>query len=577
MAGVSKKPRRVKKLFTLYFSVLFLITAVLSFSLLQQSRESLLNYALLYAQKSNEVLQAAFFQAAEQITTQFALLHYDSTFRAVMEADSYSQITPELVDGFRDTVSAKSNLPDGAAISLSSLRTRYSTIFLHSQLEELDDRMPAGRAIQALGLFSPGGTLAGKHYLVFGSGYFSRGSKIGNVYITLNPDELAEPLAITNQPGISFVLTDGSGSAMLLNNSTSGESLEELQRILQDGDVSGRYVTEQTPILRLNCTLYSIVDTSVILAPVRTMYMTTFAALALLILISLTGNVYLGKALIHPLSKFGRYLSELRSDQKILTRPVLPPEPVGCAEIREIEEQFSALLDSIAALNAEVRQKAEDLHHADLLRKDMEIRNLRSQINPHFLYNTLELIRADATAGRIDQVSAITAAMGRFYRYSIKGSPIVTLKEEMEHVKAYMTIQQERFNGKISVLYNISPESEKVPIPKMILQPLVENAIVHGLEPAGGGGILFVGASVQAGVLTISVRDSGIGIQPEELKALERQLKSPPPDRDSIGLANVSERLRLQYGSACAFRMESTPLDGTCIYLELPVGTPGMA
>jgi two-component system, sensor histidine kinase YesM len=565
---IFRKKRSARRVFALYFPVLFLITAILSFSLLYQSQRSLLSYALLNAQKSNEVLQAALCQAADQISIQFALLHYDTTFRSVMEADSYSQLSPDTLDAFRDTVGAKSNLPSGAAISFSSSYAHYSTIFLTSQLQALDAQMPQGRGIQALGLFSPQGTLTGKHYLIFGFGYFSRGAKVGNVYITLNPNELVSTLAVMNQQGLSFVLADGDGNMILLGDEPQESSLETLTEILFGDKSFRRYVTEETPIPKLNCTLYSIVDTAVSLAPVQTMYITTFAALLLLILVSLVGNLYLGRSLVQPLSQFSQYLSELRKEQTLRSKLAIPPTISGCMEIQEIEGRFSALLESIAALNAEVQQKSEDLHQAELLRKDMEIRSLRSQINPHFLYNTLELIRADATMGRIDQVSAITAAMGRFYRYSIKGSPIVTLKEEMEHVKAYMTIQQERWGGRISVLYNITPEAERVPIPKMILQPLVENAIVHGLEPAGGGGILFVGASVQDHVLTISVRDSGIGISPEKLQELEQQPESP--DRGSIGLANVRKRLRLQYGSASTFRIESSPNDGTCIYLSLP-------
>lgn len=239
-------------------------------------------------------------------------------------------------------------------------------------------------------------------------------------------------------------------------------------------------------------------------------------------------------------------------------------------ELGEIGRGINDLSENVSLL---MNKRLED----EKQKRDLEYKMLQSQINPHFLYNTLELIRADATAGRIDQVSAITAAMGRFYRYAVKGSPVVTLQEEMEHVKAYMTIQQERFNGKITVLYNISAEAERIPIPKMILQPLVENAIIHGLEPAGGGGILFVGASVQEGRLTISVRDSGIGITPEKLAELEALLQSPPPDRNSIGLSNVSERLRLQYGGAGVFRIESSPDDGTCICLELPTTGPEKA
>ena len=115
MAQLFRKPHRVQRVFRLYFPLLFLITAVLSFSHLKQSHESLMSYTLLYAQKNNEVLQTSFYQAAEQIATQFSLLNYDATFRAVMEAESYSEILPTLVDDFGDTVSSKSNLPNGAA------------------------------------------------------------------------------------------------------------------------------------------------------------------------------------------------------------------------------------------------------------------------------------------------------------------------------------------------------------------------------------------------------------------------------------------------------------------------------
>ena len=159
---------------------------------------------------------------------------------------------------------------------------------------------------------------------------------------------------------------------MLLDSPSSDKSLPELQQILAQGSDS-RYVTQELPLPRLNCTLYSIVDTSVTLEPVRTMYMTSFGALILLIVISFIGNVYLSRALIRPLSEFGQYLTQLRSDRKLLTGPTLPPKKSGCAEIQDIEAQFADLLDSIGALNAEIQRKSDDLHQAELLRKDMEL------------------------------------------------------------------------------------------------------------------------------------------------------------------------------------------------------------
>lgn len=578
-----KKPLQVGRQFALYLICLVLIATLLCFTLVRQSQDALLDYALLYASKSNEVLSTSFQQATNQITSQFSVLQYDDSFRDIMELETYAQITPSKLSAFHDTLSARINLPTGGQVSLSATSAHYSPVFINTQLEQMDQRMEYQRNVQVLGVASPMGTNLGDDYLVFGYSYYAKTKKVGNVYISLNLDDFTAGQPISEQLGISFFLMDSRGNAALLGCSCdsaelSSQSAEEKQdeidaltQILQGDVTSKRYVVEETPLSYLNCTLYSIVDTDEILQPVRNMYTTTFSLLFLLIVICLIGNLYLSRKVIQPLSQFGQYLSRLRSDKGILTISTEALSPSGCAEIQEIEYRFSELMNSIADLNTQVQEKNEQIHQAELLRKDVEIQHLRSQINPHFLYNTLELIRSDAMAGRIHQVSAITAAMGKFYRYSIKGSPIVTLKEEMEHVKAYITIQQERFDGKISVFYNISPEAEKLPVPKMILQPLVENAIVHGLEPANSGGILFIGAAVQEGKLIISVRDSGIGIPPERLEQLRLQLKDPAPSQDSVGIANVSQRIRLQYGEGSRFHIDSTPDDGTCISLELPI------
>lgn len=580
---IRRIPQPVGRQFGAYLVCLVLIASLLCLTLVRQSQSALLDYALLFASKSNEVLDTSFQQATDQIASQFSALQYDDSFRNIMELETYAQITPSKLNAFHDTLSARVSLPTGGQISLSATSAHYSPVFLNTQLEQMDGRMGSSRNVEILGVASPGGTNLGEDYLVFGYSYYSKTRKVGNVYISLNLDDFTAGLTVSEQPGISFFLVDSQGNAALLGYSGDSselssesaakkqEELDTLTRILQGGISSKRYVTEETVLSCLNCTLYSIVDTNEALQPVRHMYATTFTLLVLLIAICIIGNLYLSRKVIQPLSRFGQYLSQLRSDKGILTKSAETLTPSGCAEIQEIEHRFSELLDSIADLNTQVQEKTEQIHQTELLRKDVEIQHLRSQINPHFLYNTLELIRSDAMAGRISQVSAITAAMGKFYRYSIKGSPIVTLKEEMEHVKAYITIQQERFDGKIAVFYNISPEAEKLPVPKMILQPLVENAIVHGLEPANSGGILFIGAAIQEGKLIISVRDSGIGILPEKLEQLRRQLKAPATGRDSVGISNVSQRIRLQYGDGGRFHIDSTPDDGTCISLELPI------
>lgn len=577
----SIKSYGVKRVFFLYTLCLIVLMLVLSFALISESERSLTNFTFLYAQKNSELLQTAIHQATSQIDSAFTLLQYDSAFSKIMQATSYSQISPQIIRDFTNLISSKANIPSGATVSISTDLVSYSNIYLKNELEHLDSLMPATRSATSLGIQNPASPIVEKEHLTFGYNYYVHGEKIGNVYISLNAASLAASLPIAQQEGVYFVLADDQKKTVLLHTTDSSPEMSEklAQLIAGENELTplffflrhNRYALQSAELEGIHCTIYSIIDTTVVTAPLKNMYLFSLSILLLLLGISLIGNTTIHRSIVRPLSNFSRYITELRTKQNILLQPTPPLVASGCSEIQDIEREFTALIESISTLSAELQQKNEDLHQAELLRKNIEIEQLRSQINPHFLYNTLELIRADAIAGRIDQVSSITASMGKFYRYSIKGAPMATLQEELEHVRAYLNIQQERFDGRITVLYNISAETNGVLIPKMILQPLVENAIIHGLEPSGGAGTLFVGAMRSGDMLILSVRDDGIGIAPERLNQLQQQLESLHSRSDCVGIANVSARLHLQYGDRCRFLISSTPNDGTCICLHIPV------
>lgn len=118
----------------------------------------------------------------------------------------------------------------------------------------------------------------------------------------------------------------------------------------------------------------------------------------------------------------------------------------------------------------------------DIAERDLELQMLRNQINPHFLYNTLTMICGMAAEGMTDKIILVTGALSQIFRYSIKGNDLVSLREELEIVKSYLMIQKERFADRFTIEYNFSDDAYDCLIPKMVIQPLVENAIVHGLE-----------------------------------------------------------------------------------------------
>lgn len=569
----------IRRVFFAYAALLAVLMVLLSLALIRESERSLVNYTLLHAQKNSEVLQTAIDQAALQIRAAYRVLRSSESFDTVLQAKRHSQITYQVSKDYFDAISSRSGLPSGAAVSLSTELLSCSSIFLPDELKRLDSQMPATHNSTLITTLAPAMSIVKQDQLTFGFGYFSNGRSMGNVYISLWLPSLTAQLPRIQQDGLYFVLMDEWNNMIFLNDDASAELQEGLREAVlrhgaggQDGSRfrGQRYVVQPAEMDSIGCTLYSVTDTAAARAPLRSIYLYTLSILLVLVAVAVTGNRYLHRTVIKPLDQFGEYITGLREDGTVLERqpPALPPG--GCTEIQSIKREFFALLTSINHLSLEVQRQHEDLHQAELLRKDIEIEQLRSQINPHFLYNTLELIRSDAIDGRIDQVSSITAAIGKLYRYSIKGAPIVALSEELEYAQAYLKIQQERFAGRITVLYNISQEARTVSVPRMILQPLVENAIVHGIEPSGGAGTLFIGASLEGDFLNISVRDDGAGIPEEKLEALRVRLASHDRNSGCVGLANVSNRLYLQYGDRCAFHISSLPGDGTSISLRIP-------
>lgn len=558
--------------------VLIVCVLFLSFAMISGSEESLIRYTLLHAEKNTALLETYINQVAGQIDTAYLSLLHTPSFCEIMEATDYSEISIESIDSFR---SSKDYLPENVQISLHTPLINTSNIYLKDELEELTEQTAMSHRPLRMGFHVPKSSFNHYPFLTFGYNYISHGEKTGAVFFSLNATTLLSKLPITLQNGQYYMLVDRQQNEVFLGNrALSQTALTDIQHAIENYDLSaanskevfsyGKYFLTASTLNSIDCTLYSLADKTIITSPLRSMYLFSFLILVVLISVILLISINFRHAVISPLSNFGNYIAEFRKNPNKMFQPAPSLVTSGCSEIQAIEQEFSALIDSVGQLSLEIQKKNEDLYKTELLYKNTQIEQLRSQINPHFLYNTLELIRADAIAGKIDQVSAVTSAMGKLYRYSIKGAPIVALEQELELIRAYLTIQQNRFDGKITVFYNISPEAKKVPMPKMILQPLIENSIVHGIEPTGNPGTIFIGATVQNDMLLLSIRDDGVGIPPDRLEAIQTQLRTNGCSSDSMGIANVNARLKLQYGACCSFELSSEPSDGTCISIRIP-------
>jgi len=206
---------------------------------------------------------------------------------------------------------------------------------------------------------------------------------------------------------------------------------------------------------------------------------------------------------------------------------------------------------------------------------------LQNQINPHFLYNTLEAIRGDALSEGLVNLAEITEALATFFRYTISNMETqVTLEEELANAENYFAIQKYRFGDRISMRILTEPGSEEAGrclIPKLTLQPIIENAVLHGLEQKVGAGEVTVGIRLGPQLL-VEVTDDGVGIAQERLLAMNRRLRDMDcgdgegdRSRGGIALINVQNRIRLLYGERWGLRVSSIAGVGTRVQVELPV------
>lgn len=212
------------------------------------------------------------------------------------------------------------------------------------------------------------------------------------------------------------------------------------------------------------------------------------------------------------------------------------------------------------------RFKNEELKAAQLESRaiEAELQALKQQLQPHMLFNTLNTVAMLVREGRNDDAVTLLARLSTLLRMALDSTRIheVTLRQELDFIERYIDIQKIRFNDRLAVQTRISHEALNARIPNLLLQPLVENAIVHGIAPRAAPGLVEVSARVETGRLHLQVRDNGRGFAMQDA--------SGRPPRQGIGLTNTRERLAKIYGAACEFALSSAPGQGTTIRIVLP-------
>lgn len=233
----------------------------------------------------------------------------------------------------------------------------------------------------------------------------------------------------------------------------------------------------------------------------------------------------------------------------------------GASEIRKLTAHLNNMATQLNTIFYKLVEKQKMLEIS-------ELRTLQAQITPHFLYNTLETIVWLAEEGDNQKVVSLTIAFTDFLRISLSGGQdYITVEKELQHVSSYLQIQSVRYGSMMEYVIEINPEIYMQKMPKLMLQPLVENAIYHGIKKKRGRGRLLITGVAEGNRMCFRVTDNGRGMTPEELSALNEKLHTPS-EKGGFGLHNISERLRLYCGGT--LEINSTYMEGTSVSFCIP-------
>lgn len=241
------------------------------------------------------------------------------------------------------------------------------------------------------------------------------------------------------------------------------------------------------------------------------------------------------------------------------------------------------IFENMESLLEQIQDNGNERMRSQILRTQAELYSLQRQINPHFIYNTLETIRGQALKCNEREIAKMIELLARVFRYNIStNDQFVTLEDELQHIDNYIAIQNYRFGGKIVLKKKIDEDSKELAsyaIPFLVLQPLVENAVYHGIETKMGIGTITIKVVVTEFHLFIRVSDDGVGMDPEELQILNQKIRAAEQGEmqyqkrerhTGIALVNVHQRVQLFYGQDYGLRILSKKGVGTTVELTLP-------
>lgn len=387
------------------------------------------------------------------------------------------------------------------------------------------------------------------------------GEHIGNIAIICKTDSLYK--LVNAATDISLTISDRSTHQILYSNAVARRHISARE--------NWELFRKTEELSNTNLNISAVAYTGQIQLSDNPDSHLLFTLAVLLLIYILLISLAVQRLIIHPVHQLNDAIENLDYENSELHLSVTQKNEIG-----SIASHVNNMLDKIASLNQRDINSQARIYEMELSKKQTQIYAYQSQINPHFLYNMLQCMRGISLMHDIPEVAQICTNMADLFRYSIKGAFLVPLQNELNIIDKYLYMIEVRFQGRITYKLEVSDNTKDCLIPKMILQPLVENAIFHGLDEIEEGGIITINTTRSDDDLYITITDNGIGFSEEALQNLNQRLKeeikfisnSPSGSSENIGVINIHNKIRLYEGTDYGISIDSVP-DHTSVILHL--------
>ena len=304
--------------------------------------------------------------------------------------------------------------------------------------------------------------------------------------------------------------------------------------------------------------IVSVVSRASLFQDLRQTRMVALLNLTIAVFLMIFVNQYVAVRITDPLQKLEKSIQGI----EMRRQPIVYIG--GSPEIQHLGITIRFMVVELQALTDKMVKEQEE-------KRKNELDALQSQINPHFLYNTLDSIMWMIESERYEDAISMVQALGKLLRISLsKGKNIISVRDELQHARSYLAIQKYRYKNKFESFFEVEPGIEEYKTIKLVIQPLIENAIYYGMEYMDGEGELYIRAYTKDADLYLEVEDNGPGMPEEQVKNLLTSGETARQRGSGIGLKNVNQRIQLYFGDAYGLEIESEPDEGTTVRIHLP-------